>query len=138
MRYDLKLLWVDDLDTYYKENKEIIEMYVEDLGLTAHINYIQNAEELLERLKKEQAGYKTYDMFFIDYSLSLGILGSNIIKELRNLNIDSDILFYSSEHEADIRDAVSKDLGSFEGVYIANRKNFDEKSNYLIKKILKG
>lgn len=134
MRHDLKLLWVDDLDTYYKENKEIIEMYFEDLGLTVQINYIQNANELLEKLNKEQSGFKTFDMFFIDYSLSLGILGSNVIKQLRDSNVDSDILFYSSEHEADIREAVTKDLGSFEGVYIANRKNFDERANYLIKK----
>lgn len=134
MRYDLKLLWVDDVDTYYKENKEIIEMYVDDLGLSVQIEYIQNAQELLDRLGKEQSGFKTFDMFFIDYSLSLGILGSNVIKQLRNSNVDSDILFYSSEHEADIREAVTKDLGSFEGVYIANRNNFDEKSNYLIKK----
>lgn len=134
MRYDLKILWVDDVDTYFKENKEIIEMYVEDLGLTVQIEYIQNAQDLLDRLEKEQSGFKIFDMFFIDYSLSLGILGSNVIKQLRNSNVDSDILFYSSEHEADIREAVTKDLGSFEGVYIANRNNFDEKSNYLIKK----
>lgn len=134
MRYDLKLLWVDDVDTYYRENKEIIEMYVEDLGLTILIEYIQNARELINRLEKEQSGFKTFDLFFIDYSLSLGILGSSVIKQLRISNVDSDILFYSSEHEADIRDAVTKDLGSFEGVYIANRNNFDEKSNYLIKK----
>lgn len=134
MRYDLKVLWVDDLDTYYKENKEIIEMYVEDLGLTVQINYVQNAQDLIDRLDREQSGFKTFDIFFIDYSLSLGVFGSSVIKKLRDSNIDSDILFYSSEHEADIRETVTRDLGSFEGVYIANRNNFDEKSSYLIKK----
>lgn len=134
MRYDLKLLWVDDYDTYYKANKDIIEMYVEDLGLTIQITYIQNAKDLMDKIQREQIGFKTFDMFFIDYSLSLGILGSNVIKQLRDSNVDSDILFYSSEHEADIRETVTKDLGSFEGVYIANRNNFVERANYLITK----
>ncbi|MGG1672644.1 hypothetical protein ACIFOE_18750 [Paenibacillus sp. NRS-1783] len=134
MRFDLKLLWVDDLDMYYKENKEIIEMLVEDLGLTVQIEYIQDARTFLDRIKREESGFKTFDMFFIDYSLSFDIVGSSLIKELRSINVDSDILFYSSEHEADIRETISKDLGSFEGVYIANRNNFDEKSTYLIQK----
>ncbi|WP_181150994.1 hypothetical protein [Paenibacillus sp. PCH8] len=116
------------------ENKEILEMLVEDVGLTIQIEYVQDAQKFLDRLEREKSGFKTFDMFFIDYSLSYGILGSSLIKKLRGINVDSDILFYSSQHESDIREMVSKDLGSFEGVYIANRNNFDEKSNYLIKK----
>ncbi|WP_339260193.1 hypothetical protein MKZ12_09930 [Paenibacillus sp. FSL R5-0713] len=134
MRYDLKLLWIDDVDTYFNATKEIIEMYVEDLGLTIHIEYIQDARLFSEKIRKEAAGFKTFDMFFIDYSLSFGIVGSSLIKELRTMNIDSDILFYSSEHEEDIRKTISSDLGSYEGVYIANREKLYEKSTYLIQK----
>lgn len=137
MRYDLQVLWVDDQDTYYRETREILEMYVEDFGLAINISYIQNAQDLLNRIDREQSGFKNFDMFFIDYSLSYGVIGSSVIKKLREANVDSDILFYSSQHEADIRDAVAKDLGSFEGVYIANRDNFAEKSTYLIKKTSK-
>lgn len=134
MRYDIRLMWVEDMPKWYKEAKEIIEMDIEDECLNADINYISDGQELLDRLQREQEGFKLYDIFFIDYSLSNGIVGSNLIKELRKTNIDSDILFYSSDKEEVIRKEVIDDLGSFEGVYIANRSNFREKSLFLLKK----
>lgn len=134
MRYDLRLMWVEDAPKWYKEAKEIIEMDIEDECLTADISYISDSQELLNMLQREQAGFKLYDIFFIDYSLSHGVVGSNIIKELRKINIDSDILFYSSDKEEVIREEMIDDLGSFEGVYIANRSNFREKSLFLLKK----
>ena len=134
MRYDIRIMWVEDAPIWYKETKEIIEMDIEDQCLTADISYINDGQELLNKLQREQTGFKLYDIFFIDYSLSHGIVGSNIIKELRKTDIDSDILFYSSENEELIRKEVIDDLGSFEGVYIANRNNFREKSLFLLKK----
>lgn len=134
MRYDLRIMWVEDMPKWYKETKEIVEMDIEDECLTADINYINDGQILLDRLKVEQQGFKLYDIFFIDYSLSNGVVGSNIIKELRKMNIDSDILFYSSDKEEVIRKEITDDLGSFEGVYIANRTNFRDKSLFLLKK----
>lgn len=134
MRYDIRILWVDDSPRYYEETKEVLEMYIEDMGISVRIDYIDDALQLGQKLEQEKNGFKSYDIFFIDYSLSRGVVGSSIIKELRKMSIDSDILFYSSEHESDIRQVIIDNLGSFEGVYIANRKNFEEKANYLIKK----
>lgn len=134
MRYDIRLMWVEDAPKWYKEAKEIIEMDIEDECLTADIKYVNGGQALLDKLKLEQEGFKLYDIFFIDYSLSDGVVGSNIIKELRQINIDSDILFYSSDKEEDIRKEIIDDLGSFEGVYIANRNSFREKSLFLIRK----
>ena len=48
--------------------------------------------------------------------------------------MDSDILFYSSDKESEIRRIIEEDIGSFEGVYVANRDNFDDKSYLLINK----
>lgn len=134
MRYDIKMLWVDDLPTWYNQTKEIVEMDVEDQNLLAEIEYISNCQELLYKIDQEQDGFKVYDMFFIDYALSDNITGSNIIKLLRDMDINSDILFYSSDNEDQIRDTIKKDLGSFEGVYVANRTNFRDQSQKLIKK----
>lgn len=134
MRYDIRLMWVEDTPTWYNEAKEIIEMDLEDKYLSADIIYIDDGQKLLDMLQREQTGFKLYDIFFIDYSLSSGIVGSNIIRELRKVNIDSDILFYSSDKEELIREEIIKDLGSFEGVYIANRENFRDKSLSLVEK----
>jgi len=134
MRYDLRILWVDDTPTFYDETKEILEMFAEDNGISLQFDYIENVSDFFSKMNNDIKGFKLYDIFFVDFTLSDDIVGSSLIRDLRKEKMDSDILFYSSEHEADIRQTVTDDLGSFEGVYIANRNNFEEKSNYLINK----
>lgn len=134
MRYDMRILWVEDMPTFYEETKDILEMLADDMGLVIDFKYVQNVEELMQNIRNEQKGFKLYDIYFIDYTLSNGIVGDSVIKALRNVEVDVDVLFYSSEHEKDIRATIVDDLNSFQGVYIANRDNFEEKSTALIKK----
>lgn len=134
MRYDLRILWVEDTPEFYNETKDILEMYAEDNGIALTFDYIDDVKKFFERMHYDMEGFKVYDMFFIDYTLSLDVVGSDLIRGLRKEQMDSDVLFYSSEHEKDIRETVIDDLGTFEGVYIANRTNFEDKSNYLINK----
>lgn len=134
MRYDLRILWVEDTPTFYNVAKENLEMQAEDNGFSLMFDYIEDTKDFFEKMKNDAHGFKLYDIFFVDYSLSSGIIGSSLIKNLREEKVDSDILFYSSENESDIRKEIIENLGSYEGVYVANRINFDEKSNYLINK----
>lgn len=134
MRYDLRILWVEDTPTFYNVAKENLEMQAEDNGFSLMFDYIEDAKDFFEKMKNDAQGFKLYDIFFVDYSLSNGVIGSSLIKNLRKESVDSDILFYSSENESDIRKEIIENLGSYEGVYVANRINFDEKSNYLINK----
>mgnify|MGYP003215705082 FL=1 len=134
MRYDLNILWVEDTATYYEETKEILETYAEDNGISLKFHYIQDVNVFFEKIKNNEKGFRLYDIFFIDYSLSSGIVGSQLITDLRAKNMDSDILFYSSDKESEIRRIIEEDIGSFEGVYVANRDNFDDKSYLLINK----
>ena len=134
MRYDLNILWVEDTATYYEETKEILEAFAEDNGISLKFHYIQDVNKFFEKIKNNEKGFKLYDIFFIDYSLSSGIVGSQLISDLRSKNMDSDILFYSSDKESEIRKIIEEDIGSFEGVYVANRDNFDDKSYLLINK----
>ncbi len=134
MRYDLRILWIEDTATFYEDAKDILEMFAEDEGIKLHFEYVQDVEQFAKRMQMDAIGFKLFDIFFIDYTLSADIVGSSVIRNLRNKDMDTDILFYSSEHEADIRDIIKENLGSFEGVYVANRINFNEKACYLIKK----
>lgn len=134
MRSDINIFWVDDTRSYYEEEKKILKIYADDLGITINFTYQQDAMTLLDSLTKETDGFKLYDIYFVDYALSNGIVGDKLIKILRDKDIDSDILFYSSEKEEDIRRSIIDDLNSFQGVFIANRENFEEKSNLLIRK----
>ena len=130
----MRILWVEDMPTFYEETKEILEMFAEDMGLVVGFRYVQNVSELMENMQNEEKGFKLYDIYFIDYTLSNGVVGDSVIKALRKVDVDADVLFYSSEHEKDIRSTIVDDLNSFQGVYIANRDNFEEKSTFLIKK----
>jgi len=133
MRYDLRVLWIDDTPGFFEETKDVLEMYAEDAGISVSFEYEQEASNVLDNIQKAKDGFKVYDVFFIDYSLS-GVVGNDIISKLRISDIDADILFYSSEHEATIRKIMAEKPDSYEGVYVASRENFDNKSNYLIKK----
>lgn len=134
MRYDLNILWVEDTEDYYRQNVEMLEMKAEDLGLKINFVYVQNAKEFLDRIKNLKLGFRLYDMLFVDYSLSHGVEGDTIIKELRNNELDADILFYSSQLEEEMRKKITGDLNAFQGVYIANREIFYESAVNLIQK----
>jgi len=134
MRYDLNILWVEDTSTYYEEAKEILEGYAEDSGISVKFHYIQDVNDFYTKMSNNEDGFKLFDIYFIDYSLSWGIVGSELISMLRTKKINADILFYSSDKEKSIRETIEKDVGSFEGVYVANKNNFDDKSYMLINK----
>lgn len=136
MRENIGILWVEDSKSYYEEAKEILSMYASDKGILIDYKYVENAVSLFEELEKQAQGFQRYDICFVDYALSLpdGKTGENIIRELRQKEISTDILFYSSENISDIRETIQKDLSSFEGVYVADRDSFEEKSNLLLNK----
>lgn len=134
MRYDLKILWVEDSRVFYDSAKGILIMYAEDNGISLDFEYVEDVEVFIEKIEKETNRFKAYDICFVDYNLSQKILGNDLIKQLKRKELDSDILFYSSEYEPKIREDIREDLSSYEGVYIANRENFEEKANYLITK----
>ena len=80
-----------------------METYAEDNGISLKFHYIQDVNVFFEKIKNNEKGFRLYDIFFIDYSLSSGIVGSQLITDLRAKNMDSDILFYSSDKESEIR-----------------------------------
>ncbi len=136
MRENIGILWVEDTKEYYDEAKEILEMYAFDKGVKINFEYIQDAQTLLNKLEQQEEGFQSYDICFIDYALSLhsNEMGDTIIKKLRQNKVGTDILFYSSENLAKIRNIIQEDISSYEGVYVANRANFDEKSSQLLDK----
>ena len=74
----------------------------------------------------------------MDYKLAAGETGDKILNEIRNDNILTDVLFYSSQ-EKEMIAAVSKGLPQLDGVYLTKRENelFTQKAKNLIKKIVK-
>lgn len=136
MRENISILWVEDSKSYYEEAKDILEMHAEDKGIKVNFKYVENAFSLLEEIDKQVQGFQIHDICFIDYALSMpdNKTGENIIRELRQKKVGADILFYSSENIATIRETIKQDLSSFEGVYVADRDTFEDKSKLLLNK----
>lgn len=134
MRYDMRVLWVEDTPVSYKEMKELLESYTEEMGISIEFRHIEDAVTFRKRIEEEKEGFKLYDICFMDYSLSHKVFGSDIIKELRRNGMDIDILFYSSQYEEKIRAAIKEDLNSFEGVYVSDRDHFEERALSLLEK----
>ncbi len=136
MRENIGILWVEDSKSYYAEAKDILEMHASDRGIKINYRYVEDASCLFEELEKQVQGFQIYDICFIDYALSMpnGKTGENIIRELRQKKVGTDILFYSSENISTIRETIKQDLSSFEGVYVADRDSFEDKSKLLLNK----
>lgn len=138
MRFDLRVLWVDDTRTFYEESMEVVNTYAEDKGITIDFEYLDDPQKFIEIIESNCDGFKVFDMFFIDYALSSTLLGSKLILELKRRDFVTDILFYSSQNEKEIREIISNDVGSYEGVYIARKSNFEEKAKQLVLKNAKS
>lgn len=132
MRNDLTILWIDDAQKWQLEQKEILQMDMEDLLITASIHLENKGDIVLGSINRQTSGFKIYDIILVDYSLSKGVVGDQIINKLRTQKIDCDILFYSADKSKNIKEiSIQND---FEGVYICSRDNFRDKVLMLIEK----
>lgn len=79
-----------------------------------------------------------YDLILMDYKLAAGKTGDTIVSAIRENDILTDILFYSSE-EQNMLSALSQGMPSIDGVYLTKRDYtiFTEKAEKLIGKIVK-
>ena len=64
MRYDLRILWVEDTPTFYKEAKDILYIYAEDNGISLKFDYIENTTDFFDKMQNDAQGFKLYDIFF--------------------------------------------------------------------------
>lgn len=134
MRSDLKILWVDDTEYFFYESKEYLVNSLEDEEITLDFDYFNDVDDVIKIIERDSAGFKMYDILFIDFTLSNEVNGNELIQKLRDINVDADILFYSSNMEKEIRKIVESDIDKFEGVYISSRENFEIKAKRLIDK----
>lgn len=143
MRYDLTIYWVEDTPSWGESAKDLLNEHLIDSGLAINFVVEKDVHNAEIEIANSCKGFKKYDLFFVDYNIATSTLaektdnnicGKDIIKSLRDFDIDVDILFYSAHSEKEIRDAVIANLSSYEGVYIANRESFQEKALALIEK----
>lgn len=133
MNHRFNILWFEDELQWYQMEQRKIESILEEHCLEPVIK-----RENGENFNWNQVCTNSYDLILIDYKLASDVTGDTIIKDLRNNNILTDTLFYSSG-EASMLKAIHSANPPLDGIYYTKRdsKVFTEKVKNLINKIVK-
>lgn len=128
-----KILWIDDSRDYYESTEELIGDHVVANNMMPQITFFDDYEDFRSQ---ELDGFdievfSRYDLLLIDYALS-DTTGTGIIHELRNKQIYTDIIFYSSE-PAKMKEEV-RQCDLLDGVFFADRKDLTSVVNNVISK----
>jgi len=131
MTLSYKILWIEDTPKAVRAKKRIIKHYLEnEKGYTCEIKEIDNFNSF-----EQDIGYvktSNYDLLLVD--LDLGSEdehhnGNDIIKRIRDENIYTEIIFYSSQYE-NLMSIITNPF--IEGIFTSERDMLDTK----VKKII--
>lgn len=125
MTLDYEILWIDDREDFFKIHESSIYDYIEEKGFSANITKHMSFEEFKAKENTPEV-QKKYDLFIIDLNLDHGKTGNEIIADIRDNRILTDVIFYSTML-ADVRQKIRED--NIEGVYSTsrNKEDFEEK-----------
>lgn len=122
MKLNYYILWVEDDNSWFSTTSELFGGIIDDYGFHPVIERKKSLDEVVEELVGN--GLKKYDIFLIDFKLRNSKDGDSIIDFLRDKNVYTDIIFYSSDKQS-IIDSIKEHL--FEGVYHSDRKEIEDK-----------
>lgn len=133
MNTTFKILWFEDEPVWFNMEKLRIEGILKTHYLIPVIERRDGDDFDLEDLTGND-----YDLIFMDYKLAEGKTGDTIVAAIRNSDILTDILFYSSE-EQNMLSAIREQMPPIDGVYLTKRDYtiFTEKAQRIIQKIVK-
>lgn len=133
MNTSFKILWFEDELTWFNMERMRVNAILQKHYLTSDINRKDGGDVSLSELTKQD-----YDLILMDYKLAEGTTGDTIAVALRDCNVLTDILFYSSE-EQNMISAIMEQNPPIDGVYLTKRdyKIFTDKVEKLIEKIVR-
>jgi len=117
MKLRYKTLWIDDEPESIEPNIDDIAEYLEELG------FIFEPASIFSEYKEIQSlTLNSYDLLLIDYHLT-NENGDQIIRQIRDKDIFTNVVFYSSSEPKILREAVFN--AEIDGVYCVNRESVD-------------
>lgn len=134
MRIQYEILWVEDDNNWYEETKEIIKDTVDDLGFKMNCTNIQSFDRFKELIEND--GLQKFDLLLVDFKLgdNKEKYGDQVIQLIRNENIYTDIIFYSSQLNA-VHQKIFEN--KIEGVYSSHRSSVEHKFPEIFHKTIK-
>jgi DNA-binding NarL/FixJ family response regulator len=118
MNLDYKILWFEDQKTYFDSITSFVQEVVENLGF----NFIQPTNEIngnnIDTIK-----FEDYDLIIMDLKLANNQKGSELLNRIRGNEIYTEVVFYSSDGESAVREALRE--YEIDGVYCSSRQRED-------------
>ncbi len=132
MRIDYNILWFENERSAFNSLKEIVKGIVEEFGF----NFPEPKNEI-NGDNIETINYDEYDLLIVDLKLA-GTTGTSLIDKIRNQEgVYTEVVFYSSDGERAVRDALKN--FEIDGAYCADRNidDFEPKVKRVIKTTIK-
>ncbi len=133
MNTTFKILWFEDEPTWYNMEK----LRVEDI-LKTHYLIPSITRKNGDDISIDELTGNDYDLILMDYKLAGKVTGDTIVEALRNNNVLTDILFYSTQEE-NMLSAIRAKMPPIDGIYLTKRDYtiFTEKVGKIIWKIVR-
>lgn len=121
MNLSYSILWYDDDKDFFESvDKEPIETEIASWGFSPKIFSVHNSDEL-----RQHEPFNQFDMLVVDFKLGGDEHGDKFIKDVRDQNVFSEIIFYSTSASSELWKAVhDKQL---EGVFVTNKIGIQQK-----------
>ncbi|WP_044206033.1 response regulator [Flammeovirga sp. OC4] len=126
MRINYNLLWIEDDDSWFETTKELLDDYIDDLGFILNVRRCNSFEEV-QGLTDEDIS--SFDLMLVDFNLSGSEHGDDVIQNIRDREILTEVIFYSSAVES-VRDGMRKH--TLEGVYSSDRADINLKFEQVV------
>ncbi|WP_428560436.1 MAG: hypothetical protein ACP59X_16580 [Solidesulfovibrio sp. DCME] len=126
MRLKYYILWFEDSQEFVDSAREDFEEFLKDKGFELEVSSFGDADELKDEFLRDSR----WNLVLMDYQLSASVIGTQIINRIRSLDVNTEIVFYSSDN-AKLHEHIRTE--PLEGVYWAGRSsNFQEKVKNII------
>ncbi|NHC43589.1 response regulator, partial [Bacillus sp. MM2020_1] len=132
MRLNYEILWFEDNLSWFNTSSMYIEEFLNNSGFELVTYQYENDRQGLEEIIKKH----NFDLILMDYNL-VGKNGDELIEKIRDLNIYTDIIFYSQNGAQPIRDIIR--VKGIDGIFCSGRdiEEFEEKVNGVIGNTIK-
>lgn len=125
MKLQYNILWIENEREWLDPTLEFVREIIDENGFEL-VHTLKSTEAEIGDLLNDKEPFKKYDLILVDFQLDRGDRGSNIIRNIRDHNVFTDVVFYSQDMDS-VREAIREHL--LEGVYCSsrNRADFEDK-----------
>lgn len=135
MRLAYNILWIENEQEWLDPNLEFATEIVEENGFELKCELKSSEDEIAEMLEHIEP-FKDFDLILVDFQLDRGERGNDIIKNIREHRIYTEVLFYSQDGEG-VRQAIKDNW--LDGIYCSRRDKdeFQDKFEKVFKTTVK-